>query len=207
LHDSYVKSRPYDSPTRKAHAEATRLAILRSLVDLIVEEGPGTISIPQVAARAEVSVRTVYHYFPTKEDLFDGLTAAMPSLVATPDGGLPTATSPAELVGTMPEIYRFLAANERMFKALSVSELAGRAAAARREERHERVDAAIGSMAEHLDPDDYRQLRSVIGLLSSFTAYDTLTDVWGLSVDEAADVSAWATRVLCDRARRSGVGL
>lgn len=201
-----MKSRPYDSPTRRAHAEATRLAILRSLVDLIVEEGPGTISIPQVAARAEVSVRTVYHYFPTKEDLFDGLTAAMPSLVATPDGGVPSATSPAELVGAMPEIYRFLAANERMFKALSVSELAGRAAASRRGERHERVDAAIGSMAPHLEPDHYRQLRGIIGLLSSFTAYDTLTDVWGLSVEEAADVSAWATRVLCDRARRSGVG-
>ena len=65
-------------PSRRAHAEDTRTAILRALVDLIVEEGPGTISIPQVAARAEVSVRTVYHYFPTKEALFDGLTAAMP---------------------------------------------------------------------------------------------------------------------------------
>ncbi|MET0459499.1 MAG: TetR/AcrR family transcriptional regulator, partial [Ilumatobacteraceae bacterium] len=67
-------SRSYESPSRKEHAEATRLGILGALVDLIVEEGPGTISVPQVAARAGVSVRTVYHYFPTKEALFDGLT-------------------------------------------------------------------------------------------------------------------------------------
>src|SRR5688572_9549807 len=77
LHDPYVKSRrPYESPTRREHAELTRQRIIEALMDLLVEERPSTISIPAVAKRAGVSVRTVYHHFPTKEALFDAMPDA-----------------------------------------------------------------------------------------------------------------------------------
>lgn len=201
-------SRQYESPTRKAHAEETRAAILRALVDLIVEEGPGTIAIPRVAERAGVSVRTVYHYFPTKEALFDGLTDAIPSLVARPDGTIPgEPSSPAELVAAIDGAYRFLEANRRMFRALAVSELGGRMDSARQSERLDRIDSALELMRDRLDPDEYRQLRAVVGVLSSFAAFDALTTVWDLTRDEAADAAAWAIRTLTDRAKRSGVGL
>lgn len=201
-----MKSRPYESPTRKAHAEATRLGILRALIDLIVEVGPGTISIPQVAERAEVSVRTVYHYFPTKEALFDGLTAALPQLVATPDGEVPGApTSMADLAERVPVVYRYLDANRDVFKALAVSELGGRVAESRRAERVARIDGAVDPLRDRLDDGEARRLRAIVGVLTSFDAFDALTDVWGLTTEEAADVAAWALRVLHDRARRSGV--
>lgn len=201
-------SRPYESPTRKAHAEETRTSILRALVDLIVEEGPGTISIPQVAERAGVSIRTVYHYFPTKEALFDGLTAAIPSLVERPDGSLPgEPQSPAELVAEIAAAYRYLDANRRMFRALSVSELGGRVASARQTERVERIDAALAPIRDRLEPDEFRRLRGVVGVLASFDGFDGLTTVWGLTRDEASDAAAWAIRVLTDRAKRSGVTL
>ena len=183
------------------------MGILRALIDLIVQEGPGTISIPQVAARAEVSVRTVYHYFPTKEALFDGVTASMSSLVATPDGETPaTPSSPAELSAAMPAIYRYFEANRSMFRALSVSELGGRVASARQPERVERMDSALEPLRERLTDDEYRKLRGAIGLMASFDAFDSLTEVWGLTSDEAVDVAAWAVRSLTDRARRTGVG-
>jgi AcrR family transcriptional regulator len=192
---------------RKAHAEATRTAILRALIDLIVEEGPGTISIPQVATRAGVSVRSVYHYFPTKEALFDGLTESMPSLVATPDGGPPaTAESPAQLVESLPAIFRFLEANRPVFRAIAVSELGGRVAASRQPERRQRMDDALAPLRDRLDDDELRRLRGIVGLIASFDGFDALTDVWDLTTDEAAEAAAWAVRVLCDRARRSGVG-
>jgi AcrR family transcriptional regulator len=201
-------SRTYESPSRKAHAEATRERILRALIDLLVEEGPATISIPQVAKRAGVSVRIVYHYFPTKEALFDSLTEAMPSLVATPDGEPPTPPrSPAELVATMPAIYRFLEANRRIFRAIGVSELGSRVAAARRPERVARTELALSPLQDKLDDDEFRKLRAVIGLIGSFDAFDSLTELWGLSSDEASDAAAWAVQVLCDRARRTGVGV
>jgi AcrR family transcriptional regulator len=200
-------SRTYESPTRKAHAEATRERILRALVDLIVEEGPATISIPQVAKRAGVSVRIVYHYFPSKEALFDSLTEAMPTLVATPDGAAPaTPRSPAELVAAVPAIYRYLEANRALFRAIGVSELGERLAASRRPQRVGRMETALEPLRDKLDDDEYRRLRAIIGLIASFDAFDVLTETWDLSRDEAADGAAWAIRVLCERARRSGVG-
>jgi AcrR family transcriptional regulator len=207
MHDSYVKSRRYESPTRKAHAEETRTSILRALVDLIVEQGPGTISIPQVAERAGVSVRTVYHYFPTKEALFDGLTAAIPSLVERPDGSIPgEPRSPAELVAGIAAAFRYLDANRRMFRALAVSELSSRLATTRRPERVARIESALAPMRHRLDDDEYRRLRGAVGVLASFDAFDALTTVWGLTRDEASDAAAWAIQVLTDRAKRSGVG-
>jgi len=208
LHDSYVMSRRYESPTRKAHAEETRTSILRALVDLIVEEGPGTISIPQVAERAGVSVRTVYHYFPTKEALFDGLTEAIPSLVERPDGTVPVEPrSPADLVTGIAAAYRYLDANRRMFRALSVSELGGRMASARQPERVGRMDSALAPIRDRFDPDEYRRLRGILGVLASFDAFDGLTTVWGLTCEEASEAAAWAMKVLTDRAKRSGATL
>lgn len=195
------------SPTRKAHADATRRSIVRALVDLLVEEGPATISIPQVATRAGVSVRTVYHYFPTKEALFDGLQEAMPELVETPDGAAPTAPlTPAGLAEAIPAIYRYLEANGDLFRAISVSEMGGRLATSRRADRLARMDTALAPLRDRLDPDEYRRLRGIMGLIVSFDAFDSLTEVWGLSRDEAAEAAAWAVETLSARARRSGVG-
>jgi AcrR family transcriptional regulator len=200
-------SRTYESPSRKAHAEATRQRILRALIDLIVEEGPATISIPQVAKRAGVSVRIVYHYFPSKEALFDSLTEAMSTLVATPDGSVPdTPHSPAELAAAMPSIYRYLEANRPLFRAIAVSELGARVNATRRPQRFERMESALEPLREKLDDDEYRRLLGIVGLIASFDGFDALTDEWNLDRDDAADAAAWAVRVLCDRARRSGVG-
>jgi AcrR family transcriptional regulator len=193
-----VKSRPYESPNRKAQAEETQRRILLALVDLLVEERPGTVSIPQVARRAGVSVRIVYHYFPTKEALFERLTQSMDDLVTIPAGGRPVmAHSPAELADALPAQYRFLEANRRAFLALTVSEFGDQVA--------QRTDAALAPLNDTLDDDEMRRLRGVIGLLSSFDGFEALTTAWGLSTEEAAETASWAIVTLCNRARRSGV--
>lgn len=203
---SLPKSRPYDSPTRKAQAETTRAAIVRALVDLIVDEGPATISIPQVARRAGVSVRSVYHYFPNKESLFDGVTVAMPSLVTLPDGvPLPTPTTPAELVEAVPRVIGYFRANTRLFRALSVSEVGDRLDRARWPERMAWIDRALAPLRTRLEADEFRVLRAAVGVALSFDTIDALIEVWGLSVGEATDASAWTVRALCDKARRRGV--
>ena len=199
-------SRPYESPTRKAQAEETKRKILLALVDLLVEERPATISIPQVARRAEVSVRIVYHYFPTKEALCDGLTEAMDSILTLPDGERPPSpSSPAELVAAMPAIYRFFAANRRLFRALAVSEFGERAAPSRAADRYERVDRALAPLRERLAPDEYQRLRGAVGIFVTSDGFEALTTTWGLSDEEASDVAGWTVRTLCERARRSGV--
>jgi AcrR family transcriptional regulator len=199
-------SRTYESPTRKAQAEETRIRILRALVDLMVEERPATISVPQVAKRAGVSVRIVYHYFPSKDALFEGLVEAIPSLLVQPqDADYAHPTSPAQLAEATPEVFRYLAANRDIFRALRMSEFSEQVEKARSRDRAERTDSALAPLADQLDAHEYKLLHALIGALTSFDGYNALTTVWGLDTADAGEAVSWAVRVLADRARRSGV--
>lgn len=72
-------SQPVSAPvTDLAHrrAEVTRDAIRDAVTTLMAEGHPAAISIPAVAERAGVSVRTVYRYFPNKQALLDDVAHA-----------------------------------------------------------------------------------------------------------------------------------
>lgn len=56
---------------RRKRSEVSRQAIRDAVTGLLLTEHPSSLSIPAVAAAAGVSVRTVYRYFPTKQDLLD----------------------------------------------------------------------------------------------------------------------------------------
>jgi AcrR family transcriptional regulator len=55
------------APTR--HTEATRRAILEAAVDLFLERKSDGFSVQEVADRAGLTHRTVYRYFPTRQEL------------------------------------------------------------------------------------------------------------------------------------------
>lgn len=63
------RSRSYESPRRRAQAQATRLAILEAAQRLFQDRGYGATSVPAIAERAEVSLKTVYVVFETKAKL------------------------------------------------------------------------------------------------------------------------------------------
>jgi AcrR family transcriptional regulator len=57
---------------RAVHRDDTRRVILQAFLDLLEDESPVSLSVPDVAARAGVSVRTLYRYFPNKDALVTG---------------------------------------------------------------------------------------------------------------------------------------
>lgn len=57
----------------------TREAIHRAAVDLALENGPDAATVADISARANVSTRTFFNYFPTKEDAIVGIHEGMPS--------------------------------------------------------------------------------------------------------------------------------
>ena len=64
-------TRPYESPLRAEQMEQTRLRILEATADVLADDEVEEVTVPVVAMRARVSVRTVYRHFPTKDALFD----------------------------------------------------------------------------------------------------------------------------------------
>ncbi|SDC89688.1 transcriptional regulator, TetR family [Geodermatophilus telluris] len=79
---------------RKKHA--TRLALHEAALQLVAEHGLEAVSVDDVAARAGVSPRTFFNYFPTKDDAVLGLDPAdterlTAGLAARPAGESPLA--------------------------------------------------------------------------------------------------------------------
>ncbi|MEU2349189.1 TetR family transcriptional regulator [Modestobacter sp. NPDC049651] len=58
---------------RERKKQATRLALHEAALQLVAERGLEHVSVDDVAARAGVSPRTFFNYFPTKDDAVVGL--------------------------------------------------------------------------------------------------------------------------------------
>ena len=63
------EERPYASPLREEQLAETRRRILDAGIQVLAKGGPEELTIPRVAQRARVAVRTVYRHFPNKDDL------------------------------------------------------------------------------------------------------------------------------------------
>src|SRR4051795_13738174 len=99
---SHETGRSYESPLREEQTAATRERILATVAELVVTESPALISIPMIAQKARVSVRTVYRHFPTKEDLYGELFSWATDLrEGAPEG--------ADTVGSVDDLCRLLA--------------------------------------------------------------------------------------------------
>jgi AcrR family transcriptional regulator len=71
-----VKRRTYDSPRRRAQAEATRQAILDAAQRLFERDGYVATAMPAIAAEAGVALKTVYVIFESKARLVRALWEA-----------------------------------------------------------------------------------------------------------------------------------
>jgi AcrR family transcriptional regulator len=67
--------RPYRQVQRSESADETRRRIVKATFDLHGEQGISGTTMKQIAARAGVSVGTVYHHFPTYDDAINACGA------------------------------------------------------------------------------------------------------------------------------------
>lgn len=68
-----------DEGLRARKQRQTRDRIHRAAIACSLEAGPDAATVAEIAERAEVSVRTFFNYYPTKEDAIVGLHEGLPS--------------------------------------------------------------------------------------------------------------------------------
>ena len=91
-----------------------RKEMLSKCLDLFALHGYGSITMRQIAAGLGVSTGTLYHYFPSKESLFEQLVEYL-SYEDTKEQILAELGNPPTLAGKIEAMMNFIAKNEAYF--------------------------------------------------------------------------------------------
>lgn len=93
---------------RELNKRRTEQEITRAALELFLDHGYESTSMDDIARRAEVGLRTVYRYFPSKLDIVTpGRTALREALAALPEQGAPS-DFPDALTAPLHQIARWL---------------------------------------------------------------------------------------------------
>lgn len=186
---------------RAEQTNLTRRRIIEAVAEVATNAHPTAFSVPAVAAAAGVSVRTVYRYFPTKEDLLDGLAGfgGDAGVLLSTEG----TTTMREYLGLLPELFANLYENRATVQAQNASPIGRDARQRRVDARRAKTRTALAAEVPDLPDDDLDRLTAACTALGSSVTLFELVDTLGLTVDDAADVVTWTMRTLIDEATRS----
>jgi AcrR family transcriptional regulator len=195
---------PYQQTGRVQQKTRTRDALLAATRALLATGLTPTVE--EAAAKASVSRTTAYRYFPTQQDL---LVAAYPEiekesvLGEDPPDGL---TARFELV--FAEMARQLTENEIPLRAmlrLSLETPSKRGELLlRRGRRRVWLADALSPLRKHLTPSAFDRLVLAIAATTGIEAFIWLTDMAGLSVEEALETMRFSAQTLLDAENPQG---
>jgi AcrR family transcriptional regulator len=194
-------ARTYTSPLRADQVVQTRLRILRAVTEVLADPASEEVTIPLVARRARVSLRTVYRHFPTREALFDAWADWAEQTLRIPLYSYPE--SAGRLSEFARELYRSYEENGPLVRAM-LSSTAGRAVRERSRRRRQRAfKRSMLELTDGLDEKQRMRALAVVYLLVSAPAWQAMREQWGLDGVESGKAAAWAVRVLTDEVRRN----
>lgn len=177
----------------------TRERIEDALIALMAEGE--RINHDAVAARAGVSRRTLYRYFPDRDALMRAVAERVRAL-AGPTVRFPE--SAADLLATLPTIY---AGFDGIAPIVTVVRSTPQGRAARLAEKERRTAAYTAALAPEvaaLPPRDRRLATAMLQVLHT-TPWLEMRDHWDMTGEEIGEACGWAVRVLlADLARRGG---
>ena len=149
--------------------------------------------------------RTIYNHFPTREALCDAFSDYVDELLAESTGA---AAEPTWSLASLPQLveglYRTLALRDRHARAYVMLMIGNRRPMTAWRNRSLMAEKLIAREQSGQVPLTPRQVTAVVRMFASTMGWHLLTEQCGLSTDEAAAASAWATRTLVDAAIAKG---
>jgi len=193
------RSQPYSSSLRADLAEETRRRILDAAIEQIVDESVAGLTIPNVARRARVAVRTVYRYFPTKDELLQSAGGEFDERV----GFREFADAIEKLEPQLREIYRRFSNEEPSVRA-ALESRAGREVRSRaRPDRMRTLERTLEPLLEGLDSDERRRTVALVYLFFSAQTWRVFLDYAEMTADEAAETASAGLTAVLDSLERA----
>jgi AcrR family transcriptional regulator len=185
------------------HTDATRKAIVEAAVDLFIERQSDGFSVQEVADRAGLTHRTVYRYFPSRQELLNATAERLaPALIDERFGEVSTVE---EWIDALGPHFAHTEANfelvRRVVAALFTSEdlrLFG-------QDLHERDShrwQVFRRQFPHLPEGDARRTFATLRHLMSSTSYVLYRLRFGLSPAEATEAIQNAASQIVEQAAR-----
>jgi AcrR family transcriptional regulator len=190
--------RRYASPLRAEQAEQTKLRIMQAYGDQVCSGASDDITVQQVAARASVSVPTVYRNFASLDALADAYWVWAEPRIASFDA----LKSPDDLPAFAEAIFGQFAAREPLVRAMLETRAGRRLRNRTVGRRNERFAQALAPLTRRLPEREARSVAGVCKVLTSGIVWLVLRDDWGLDGEEAGRAASWALRVLIDALRK-----
>jgi len=183
---------------REQHAEATRVRILSAVAELLESGQPEELTVPSVAAASGVSLRTIYRYYPTRDELLE----AAGRWIGDELFGHPY---PADL-DAVADDFELQCANfdERpgLVRTLALSQLGREVRGYRRRERLKAIRRGLRDELGALPDGELRQAEAMLAYLHNMLAYTAIREESGLTGEEIGRALGWAIRTLVADLRR-----
>lgn len=183
---------------RDRQRQLTRSVILDAAADEIAESGLEDVSLQAVADRAGVSKRTLYNYFPSREELLAGVLRHFDERTVELGGRVTPLPDLDEFPPTVLANYRVWTELGSVFRAGMAIGNAARLDQPNPPDRQRRrvaleqgVRTAADGAGADLSDEEIRLISHLVSAIGSSTMYERLVTQDGLSTDEAGAAVAW----------------
>ena len=192
-------ARAYRSPLRAILAEETRRRILDAAMEEMEQAGPEGFSVPGVAARSRIALRTIYRHFPTRDALVDATWQHsyerydwIQDIAGADD--LPAAVAAAGVRNG--QTVRLLDAALRCPRQIALRDRT-------RPQRMDHVAKVLAPEIKGLSPAARRRVLGVLHALTTPSFWHVLHVSWCPDGAEAGQAAAWALRAVLAELRRN----
>lgn len=195
----------YEESGRTRQKQRTRAELVAAARGLVTRNG-SVPTVEEAAAAASISRTTAYRYFPNQRAL---LAAAHPEIetesMLPPDSGDDPARRLAATVAAFTQMVRETEPQQRTTLRLSLQSDATVDLPLRQGRAIGWFETALSPLLPRLGGPAVRTLAVAIRSAVGIESLVWLTDVAGLSRDEAATLMQWSAQALLDRALSKGV--
>jgi AcrR family transcriptional regulator len=194
-----ARTRPYRSELRAEQAEATRSRIIDAAIR-VMAGGIATLSIPDVAREAGVSVPTIYRHFGTKRDLVDAIYPHLASRAGI--GRIDAPRSVEEFREMVRNVFGRLETLGEVARAAMSSPASDEARRRQMPARQALSRQFVATVMPQGSATDRERLSRVLLVLTSSSGMRMWRDQQGVSVDTAADDIHWLIRTVLSATER-----